>query len=114
MDINYISPATSLPQLELQAISAANGGQWEYAVRFNTILLEQAPLDIATLNRLGRAYTALGNLGNAKQAYQKVLEIEPENPIALKNLHKLAYLSESPNSLNTPNHLQMNSGLLIK
>ena len=114
MDNNFTTTDSSLPQLESQAISAANIGQWEHAVRFNSLLLEQIPLDIPTLNRLGRAYTALGNLESAKQAYQKVLNVDPQNQIALKNLNKLTYLSSDQTLFNGQNHHEMNSGLLIK
>ena len=50
---------------------------------------EENNQDIETLNRLAFAYTALGKIANARGIYQKVLDIDPCNPIALKNIKKL-------------------------
>lgn len=71
------------------AIQTALMGDWEMAIAINEKILKADPLDIETLNRLAFAYTVIGRVKDAKQAYQKVLEIDVFNPIALKNLKRL-------------------------
>lgn len=72
-----------------QAIQAILQGDWNNAITFNLQVLEQNPDDVETLNRLAFAYSALGKVNKARAMYQKVLEIDECNPIALKNLKKL-------------------------
>ncbi len=47
------------------------------------------PKDVEALNRMALAYTVLGKSKSAKSTYQKVLEIDPLNSIALKNIKKI-------------------------
>ena len=53
------------------------------------------PEDIETLNRLAFAYTILGKVKEAKQTYQKVLHLDTQNPIALKNLKRMSTTGKS-------------------
>lgn len=71
------------------AIQTALMGDWEQAITINEAILSEYPDDIETLNRLAFAYTVTGRNKEAKGAYQKVLEIDVFNPIALKNLKRL-------------------------
>src|SRR5437899_3113170 len=48
--------------------------------------------DEDTLNRLGKAYTELGQHDDAVEAYKSTLKMNPVNPIAQKNLAKLQTL----------------------
>lgn len=73
-----------------QAIQATLKGNWEEAITLNMQLLEENPKDLDTLNRLGFALTAAGKPTEAKLVFEKVLEIDNANPIAQKNLKKLA------------------------
>lgn len=75
--------------LKTQAIQIALTGNWEEAIALNKEILETEPADIDTLNRLAFAYTVIGNLKEAKDVYQKVLDIDSANPIAIKNLKRL-------------------------
>lgn len=75
--------------LKTQAIQIALTGDWQKAIALNEQILKEEPTDIDTLNRLAFAYTIIGNTKEAKDAYQRVLAIDPTNPIALKNLKKL-------------------------
>lgn len=75
--------------LKTQAIQIALTGDWEKAISLNQEILSLEPADIDTLNRLAFAYTVIGKLQEAKETYQKVLEIDAANPIALKNLKRL-------------------------
>lgn len=73
-----------------QCIQAILQGDWQNAIALNLEVLQQNPQDVETLNRLAFAYTAIGKISKAREAYQKVLEIDECNPIALKNLKKLS------------------------
>src|SRR4030042_4340589 len=77
------------PQAQ-EAISAALENNWEKAVEINQSLLKKYPRDPDTMNRLARAYHEIGNVGEAKNTYQKVLQLDPYNQIAEKNLRRLA------------------------
>jgi hypothetical protein len=77
------------------AIEAALAGSWDKAVQLNSALFEDYPEDIDTLNRLGHAYAELGQVNKASATYKKVLEMDPYNPIATRNLEKLSALRGS-------------------
>lgn len=76
--------------LKVQAINTALVGDWKKAVFLNQALLKETPGDIETLNRLAFAFSVLGRTRMAKLTYQKVLEIDSQNPIALRNLKRLS------------------------
>lgn len=78
-----------MSQLKAQAIQTALIGDWDNAILLNNSLLEENPQDIDTLNRLAFAYASTGNAKQAKELYQKVLELDTQNPIALRNLKRL-------------------------
>lgn len=78
-----------MTQLKAQAIQTALVGDWANAITLNQTLLEENPDDIDTLNRLAFAYSSLGNSKEAKSIYQKVLSLDNQNPIALRNLKRL-------------------------
>ncbi|MFO8010703.1 MAG: tetratricopeptide repeat protein [Dehalococcoidia bacterium] len=77
-----------------EAINLAVQGRWEEAVAVNKEILELAPNDIEALNRLGKALSELGRYSQAREAYQKVLEIDHHNRIASKNLQRLSLLKD--------------------
>lgn len=72
-----------------QAIQATLTGDWESAIKLNKTLVNENPQDVEALNRIALAYTVVGKAKNAKDYYQKVLEIDPLNSIAIKNLNKI-------------------------
>ena len=72
-----------------QAIQTALTGNWEEAIKLNKSLLIDNPNDVEALNRIGLAYTILGKSKSARNTYQKVLDIDPLNSIAIKNLKKI-------------------------
>ncbi len=76
--------------LHLEAIQTALKGNWEKAVEINSLILKESPEDIDALNRLAFAFTSLGNARKAKHTYQKVLSLDAQNIIALKNLKRLS------------------------
>lgn len=77
--------------LQDKAIRSALSGDWETAVEINLEILADNPLNITALNRLGRAYTELGQKEAAKDAYEQVLKIDKYDTIATKNLKLLPH-----------------------
>jgi len=75
-----------------RAIALAMEGRWREAVAVNKAILEVAPGDVDTLNRLGRAYMELYEYDESRSAYQRAKEFDPYNSIADKNLKRLATL----------------------
>jgi tetratricopeptide (TPR) repeat protein len=90
--------------LKLQAIQTALTGDWNTAVSLNQTILQDYPDDIDTLNRLAFAYASIGNSKEAKSLYQKVLTLDSQNPIALRNIKRL---NGGASSVNHP--IQMNN-----
>lgn len=74
-----------------KAIKAALTNDWEMAVEINLEILSTAPHDIGALNRLGHAYTELGQKDAAKHTYNQVLAIDKYNAVALRNLKLLPH-----------------------
>jgi hypothetical protein len=73
-----------------QAINLAMQGKWREAVAANKSLIENhAAGDVATYNRLGRAYLEVGDFVQARLAYSRALDLDRDNPIAGKNLDNL-------------------------
>jgi tetratricopeptide (TPR) repeat protein len=72
-----------------QAIQTALKGNWEEAITLNKALIEEDPKDIDALNRLALAYSIVGKIKDAKTTYQKVIQLDALNAIALRNLKKL-------------------------
>jgi hypothetical protein len=78
-----------------EAIFLAMQSRWQEAVTVNQSIIELFPTDIDAYNRLGRAFTELGEFAKAKEAYSRALELAPDNGIAQKNLQRLSLLSAS-------------------
>ncbi len=75
-----------------EAIELALANRWVEAVQVNRGIMDRFGPDEDTLNRLGKAYTELGQLNEAIEAYKSTLKLNPVNPIAVKNLSKLQAL----------------------
>lgn len=88
--------------LKAQAIQTALMGDWENAILLNQSLLEENPNDIDTLNRLAYALASSGNIQEAKAIYQRVLDLDTQNPIALRNLKRLNSYNASQTNNRTP------------
>lgn len=78
-----------MSKIQTLAIQASLDRDWEIAIELNNQLLEENPTDIASLNRLARAYIELGQKESAQSVYQKVLSLDKYNPIATKFLRLL-------------------------
>jgi hypothetical protein len=72
-----------------EAIELALQNKWLEAVQVNRGIMDRFGPDEDTLNRLGKAYTELGQHDDAVDAYKSTLKMNPVNPIAQKNLAKL-------------------------
>lgn len=70
---------------ELNAL-ASDAVDSEVAIAINLRILEATPEDVVAWNRLGRAYEDLGLFDAAGDAFQSVLAIDPQNPIAKRRL----------------------------
>jgi tetratricopeptide (TPR) repeat protein len=77
------------------AIEAAMLSNWPKAVELNLDLLKENQQDVEALNRLAQAYWQSRNLKKAFTAYQKVIRIEPYNPIAGKALERLKSIKKA-------------------
>src|SRR5437016_14047943 len=78
------------------AIQQALANQWEEAVTTNRNILNLFPGEAEAYNRLGKAYSELGQYTEARQAYSQTLKYSPNNTIARKNLDRLSLLQEAP------------------
>ncbi|MFH1639493.1 MAG: tetratricopeptide repeat protein [Chloroflexota bacterium] len=76
-----------------QAIDLAMQGRWRDAVAINRSLLTSFAGDVDAYNRLGRASMEIGDYTEAREAYQRALELDPYNVIARKNLSRLSRLN---------------------
>lgn len=88
---------TDTPILAKFAIDAAIYNNWQIAIKINQKIVEISPEDVEALNRLAHAYLCLGKMEKAKKIYAKVLEINPFNIIARKNLEKVSKLATVKN-----------------
>lgn len=78
-------------RLQEYALELANGRRWQEAAEINEQILELGT-DPATYNRLGKAYQEQGMFSQARDAYQKAIQVSPTNIIARKNLSCLENL----------------------
>ncbi len=82
MDLS--SPLSS--NLNSQAIKAALNSDWTEAISLNQQIIETDPNNVDALNRLAHAFFETDDYPQAKKYYSQVLEQDPYNPIASKNL----------------------------
>jgi hypothetical protein len=78
-------------QLAEQAIAQATDAQWADAAETNRRLLELGA-DSEAENRLAKALWEQGELGSAREHYQKALALDPTNRIAERNIDRLKVL----------------------
>jgi len=73
-----------------QAFQLAMQSRWDDAIAANRAIIAVFPGEADAHNRLGKALTETGKIKEARESYQRALEIEPTNGIARKNLERLA------------------------
>ncbi len=77
-----------------KAVALAMRSRWDEAAAVNLAITQDFPDDLEAYNRLGKALSELGRNGEAKEAFQRALEISPHNGIARKNLDRLTRLGD--------------------
>lgn len=77
------------------AIEAALDCRWHQAIQLNSKIIKSDPANIDALNRMAHAYFETGNYKLAKKYYSQVLNFDPYNPIAIKNLKMLQAFKKS-------------------
>ncbi len=80
---------STISNLETQAINAAKKADWDQAILANSNILKDHPADIGALNRTGFAYMQAGDIDRAIEYYKRTLEVEKDNPIALRQLENI-------------------------
>ncbi len=95
-----IEPGVRTRAFADQAVQAALEADWTRALDLNTRIIEGNADDLEARNRLGRALLETGKLEEAKATYAEVLKTEPNNPIALRNVARLATLIEHKTKIN--------------
>jgi hypothetical protein len=75
-----------------QAIQMAMQSRWDDAISANKSIIAVFPDEPDAHNRLGKALSEVGKIKEARESYQRALDIEPSNQIARKNLDRLATL----------------------
>ncbi len=91
------SPSENISHLSNLAIEAALVFDWIKAIDLNKQIIKLTPEDTDGLNRLARAYFETGKYQQAKKIYQQVLELDPYNTIAQKNLKKVSSFKKNEN-----------------
>lgn len=76
----------SLAILSKKAVEYALNNDWKKAIETNLLILDKYPSNTDTKIRLGRAYIQTKQFEKAKKIFKEVLEIDPINHVALKNL----------------------------
>ena len=88
-------------QLAEQAVAHASAANWLDAAETNRRLIELGP-DSEAENRLAKALWELGDLGQAREHYQKALALDPTNRIAERNIDRLKVLLVEAGSKTVP------------
>ena len=83
------------------AVQQALESRWADALTTNQALMERHGPEEDTYNRIGKALTELGRIDEALEAYSSALKLNPLNPIAQKNVRKLAAMLESKETVAT-------------
>lgn len=78
-----------------QSIKLAIAGRWKEAAALNRDIIERIGPDVEASNRLGKALTELGQIAEARKAYQDALRLDPANTIARRNLDRLASMQDT-------------------
>ncbi len=71
------------------AVLQAMQGKWKDAIKLNQEIISENPNDVDAYNRLGKAFSEIGEIKKSKNAFGKALELSPQNVIAKKNLARI-------------------------
>ena len=95
-----------------QAVKLAVAGRWQEAAALNRELIARFGDDAEVYNRLGKAFTELGRIKDARLVYKRALAVDPTNAIAQRNLDRLAQAKEEAPAAEPA--AQMSRGLFIE
>lgn len=101
-------------QLVERAIELAMRNAWEEAAETNRRLVQQFDADVEAWNRLGKAYSELGHIQDARGAYAKALEIEPGNTIAQRNANRLSLIKSATITVPRDHHDSVDARFFIE
>ncbi len=79
-----------LPYLQMVAVHDIYDGKYHRAVGTLDEILALEPNDVLALKRLGSAYYSLGKKTRAKEAWERALRLQPDDPTLKKFLSKVA------------------------
>ena len=77
-----------------QAVKLAVAGRWREAAAVNRELIARFGDDAEVYNRLGKTFTELGRIREARLMYEKALSVDPTNAISRRNLKRLEQTKE--------------------
>ena len=98
-----------------QAVKLAVAGRWQEAAALNRELIARFGDDAEVYNRLGKAFTELGRIREARLVYEKALSVDPTNAISQRNLNRLAQAKEEePAAAPAAPASRMSRGLFIE
>jgi tetratricopeptide (TPR) repeat protein len=81
--------------LTQQAIALAMQSRWQDAADLNRQIVELTPNDAEAYNRLGKAHTEMGQIAEAREAYESALRADAANLIAQRNLERLSRITDA-------------------
>ena len=84
-----IAKGIALGKKGRHAAELAMQGKWDEAVAVNREIVSDHPDNVDALNRLGKSLLETGLIKDAINTFRNALNLSPNNPIAIKNLHKL-------------------------
>ena len=80
----------SLREKAERAIALALRNKWAEAAEVNRAILEETSDDVDALNRLAKALLELGEMDEARDSLNRVVDLAPSNIIAQRNFERLA------------------------
>lgn len=102
MSLNPNTP--SCDNLVKQALDSALNCRWEEALEINQKIYKILPNSTECLNRLAKCCFELGKYAQAKKIYNQVLDLDPYNTIAQKNIKKISSFKKTIDSLQNGQH----------
>lgn len=96
------------------AIAYALDNNWNKAIETNKLILEENPDDIDSLNRLAFSLLQNGNRNEAENIYQRVISLDPTNPIAVKNIKRMHSVHHVSNGNHMSEGIHMRSDFFIE
>jgi len=97
MEVEVKKPPVNVSKLIDDAYNALVDGRNDAAIALYRVVLEKYPKNKAALFGLGVAYQKSGKATEAREAYSKLLTIDPKNPKALNN-YLMEVAEESPDA----------------